>query len=141
LLNADALDTNTLLVLTNALYFKADWLQPFPAEDTRDGPFHLPDGVDEGAAHAPARHPRLRRSRRGAIVRLPHVDPDYAFDAGAVAAAGEPLATAEMALQPDGMAKWTEAAKVLPVLVTLPRFHIEAPSACPRRCARSAWSR
>jgi serpin B len=125
LLDPTAIETTTLLVLTNALYFKADWLQPFPAEDTRDGPFHLPEGVE---VKVPLMH--LHGTLACAevdgvqVVRLPYVDPDYAFDA-ALPAAGDTLATAEIVLQPDGMAKWTEAAKLQPVLVTLPRFRIE----------------
>jgi serpin B len=33
------------LVLTNAIYFKANWLDPFKEEDTKDGRFNLPDGT------------------------------------------------------------------------------------------------
>jgi serpin B len=33
------------LVLTNAIYFKADWAGPFEKEKTRDGAFHLLDGT------------------------------------------------------------------------------------------------
>jgi serpin B len=32
------------LVLTNAIYFKANWLDPFDEADTRDGDFYLTDG-------------------------------------------------------------------------------------------------
>ena len=39
-----AIDSLTRLVLTNAIYFKADWLDPFEKEDTVDGPFHRIDG-------------------------------------------------------------------------------------------------
>jgi len=36
--------TNTNLVLTNAIYFKAKWKYPFDSEATRDRPFHLLNG-------------------------------------------------------------------------------------------------
>ncbi|MGE5073931.1 MAG: serpin family protein [Anaerolineae bacterium] len=39
-----ALDAMTRMVLVNAIYFKADWLQPFDPNDTSDAPFHLLDG-------------------------------------------------------------------------------------------------
>ncbi len=32
---------DTRLVLTNAIYFKADWRKPFDERNTRDAPFHL----------------------------------------------------------------------------------------------------
>jgi serpin B len=39
-----ALDANTKLVLVNAIYFAAEWLQKFPDEYTADGAFHALDG-------------------------------------------------------------------------------------------------
>ena len=40
-----ALDPLTRMVLVNAIYFKADWLNPFDPNDTGDQPFHLLDGT------------------------------------------------------------------------------------------------
>jgi serpin B len=37
------------LVLTNAVYFKADWMQPFAAASTHDAPFHSLAGADQQA--------------------------------------------------------------------------------------------
>ncbi len=39
-----ALDRMTRMVLVNAIYFKADWLDQFDPNDTRDQPFNLLDG-------------------------------------------------------------------------------------------------
>lgn len=44
LLPAGVIDALTRLVLTNAIYFKADWLHPFDANNTRDQPFNRLDG-------------------------------------------------------------------------------------------------
>jgi len=44
LLPEDSLDSDTRMVLVNAIYFKADWLDQFDAGDTFDVPFHLLDG-------------------------------------------------------------------------------------------------
>ena len=44
LLPRGIIDAATRLVLTNAIYFKASWVFPFPKENTADGPFHLLDG-------------------------------------------------------------------------------------------------
>jgi len=45
LLPPNALTALTRLVLTNAIYFKADWQTPFDKAYTRDRPFYLPDGT------------------------------------------------------------------------------------------------
>jgi len=47
------IDELTRLVLTNAIYFNAAWLNPFQEEQTQDGPFHLLDG---GEATVPMMH-------------------------------------------------------------------------------------
>jgi len=39
-----AIDEMTRLVLTNAIYFDADWQHPFKRRDTSNGPFYLLDG-------------------------------------------------------------------------------------------------
>ncbi len=39
-----ALDALTRMVLANAIYFKADWQEPFDPNSTHDAPFHLLDG-------------------------------------------------------------------------------------------------
>src|SRR5690606_31157064 len=36
-----AVDSDTRLVLTNAVYFKGDWNEPFRKEVTRDAPFKV----------------------------------------------------------------------------------------------------
>ena len=46
-LPAGALDSSTELVLTNALYFKAQWESAFDPAHTRPGPFHTPSGKIE----------------------------------------------------------------------------------------------
>lgn len=40
-----SVDQSTRLVLVNALYFKAPWLEPFEESLTTDGDFHLPVGT------------------------------------------------------------------------------------------------
>jgi len=46
LIPASALNTDTRMVLVNAIYFKADWLSQFDVNETHDAPFHLLDGSD-----------------------------------------------------------------------------------------------
>ncbi len=44
LIPKEAITWETVLVLTNAIYFNAAWLYPFDEELTQDGPFHLLGG-------------------------------------------------------------------------------------------------
>ncbi|HAL62665.1 MAG TPA: serpin family protein [Chloroflexi bacterium] len=44
LLPPDSITSQTVLVLTNAIYFNAAWEYPFEEERTHDGPFNLLDG-------------------------------------------------------------------------------------------------
>ncbi|HEX8705035.1 MAG TPA: serpin family protein [Myxococcaceae bacterium] len=47
LLPEGTVNTDTRLVLANAIYFKGLWTQPFQAGQTKDAPFHLLDGSQE----------------------------------------------------------------------------------------------
>lgn len=46
LLPDGSLNSDTRMVLVNAIYFKADWLNPFDPNSTGDAPFHLLNGPD-----------------------------------------------------------------------------------------------
>ncbi len=46
LLAPGSLNTNTRLVLTNAVYFLGNWKTPFPVDRTQDETFHSPDGTE-----------------------------------------------------------------------------------------------
>jgi len=49
LLSPGVINAATRLVLTNAIYFKGDWSNPYNAQDTRDEDFHLDSGSTEKA--------------------------------------------------------------------------------------------
>ncbi len=42
-----ALNPNDVMVLLNAIYFKADWRQPFSEHSTKEMPFYLADGTQK----------------------------------------------------------------------------------------------
>jgi serpin B len=125
LLPADAINTDTRLVLTNAIWLKADWKDQFKAADTHDGAFHLGNGSE---ATVPMMHRRGEHALAEVdglqVLRIPYVDQEFAFEV-ALPARGTPLATAEAALRPDGMANWAKALKTQSVAVALPRFRVE----------------
>nr|XP_019069237.1 LOW QUALITY PROTEIN: serpin-ZX-like [Solanum lycopersicum] len=45
ILDGDAVDNMTRLILANALYFKGEWNEKFDASETKDHEFHLLDGL------------------------------------------------------------------------------------------------
>jgi serpin B len=46
IISPGTLDELTRMVLVNAIYFKADWMNQFDADDTEEAPFYLLDGSD-----------------------------------------------------------------------------------------------
>ena len=46
LLPGNSVNSNTRMVLVNAIYFKADWLAQFDVNSTGEAPFHLLDGSE-----------------------------------------------------------------------------------------------
>jgi serpin B len=71
-----AIDELTRLVLANAIYFKADWIQPFAKESTQDAPFTLLDGSQVQVsmmAHAKPRSLNYASGEGFQAVELPYV--------------------------------------------------------------------
>jgi serpin B len=109
------------LVLTNAIYFKGKWADPFKKENTKDEPFKLADG---GTVSAPL-------MRRGGNYRYMAADGVQAVDVpyvgGKIAmlvvlpAAGG-LPAVEKALTVDKLTAWTSRLKFADGDVLLPRF-------------------
>jgi serpin B len=65
----------TKLVLTNAVYFKADWIQPFDKNKTQDGDFHAngkTDAIQTPMMHETTRVPIMQNDQFQAI-ELPYV--------------------------------------------------------------------
>jgi serpin B len=70
-----AIDALTRLVLTNAIYFKGSWKEPFAEDRTGPGPFHLLDGneVEAEMMHLSARQARYARVGSIQAVELGYV--------------------------------------------------------------------
>jgi serpin B len=64
----------TRMLVSNVVCFKAPWLEPFEAAQTRPEPFHLPGGrtVDVPMMHRTGRYD-YGRTRHGHMVQLPYV--------------------------------------------------------------------
>jgi serpin B len=125
LLPAGSVDTDTRLVLTNAVYFNAAWLQPFDASNTQDGTFHLVDGttvtskfMNGTLTNAPA-----LQGDGFAAVSLPYVDDRLSLllvvpDSGTLAAFESSLDTTKLGAIVAGMT-------IQPVVLGMPRFRTE----------------
>jgi serpin B len=76
-----AINTLTRLVLTNAIYFKADWKYKFSKEATVDGTFKLLDGTKVTASMMNQRHVFKFASGKGwKAVELPYLGDQIAMD-------------------------------------------------------------
>jgi len=128
LLPGDAIDSDTRLVLVNAVYFLGEWLDKFEEGSTRDGDFQAPGGT--GTV------PMLRRVElsdyaetgegptRAQVVGLAYKDTNY----GMLVVLPEDIAAVEGSLNADTIAGWRDKMARRTVDLTLPRFTIDPES-------------
>ena len=120
----------TRLLLANAVYLKAAWLQPFPAAQTSDAPFY-PDGQDRADMTVPMMRGTAARAYvrgdgyqavllgyQGASLAMAVVLPD-----GPLAALAPRIGTAGLAVLLGGL---LGGATTHRVTLSLPRFRLEA---------------
>lgn len=126
LLKPRILNDLTRLVLTNAIYFKAAWIDPFDAKQTKPGDF-LANGVKKVSV------PMMRQSQRTlffdggtfAAVELPYEQRDLSMIVFLPKKA-DGLAAFEKQLTADNLAKWHAKLKDHQVDIRLPKFKTTA---------------
>jgi len=122
---------DTVLVLTNAIYFKGDWSHPFPKAATRDEPFHV---TGEQTIQVPLMH-RTDDLRFAAIDALQILELNYGK--GELSAlfllpeAIDGLPALEARLNHDNLTRWTSALARRKVEVFLPRFKLSSQFSLP----------
>ena len=80
ILRRSDINERTRLVLTNAVYFKADWLRQFSALQTRPRPFHLPDGSSVSVPMMRQRGPfRLLDAPTFQAVEMPYKGEEFSM--------------------------------------------------------------
>ena len=79
LIAADSLDNDTALVVTNAVYFLADWADPFNASGTRDEPFYSPGGIRQIPLMSQGGHYRYFETDGFQAIDLPYKDPSLSM--------------------------------------------------------------
>jgi serpin B len=126
LMPSGVINNNTRLVLTNAIYFKAAWMFPFEAKETRPGDFTRADGKK---VEVPLMHEKIR-ARFGqqegfAILELPYERQELSmFLLLPTDPAGLPKVEKQMS--EANLKAWLGKLGVHQVDVTLPKFKVTA---------------
>jgi serpin B len=119
------IDTLTVMVLTNAIYFKSAWQTPFEKFNTRDQPFTRADGTK---APVPLMHqqetiPYLETDGLQ-VVELPYVKRELSMVV-VLPRTADGLAKVEDGLSAEKLAGWAKAMNSTETRVFLPRFTVE----------------
>jgi serpin B len=124
LLSPEAVNTETRLILTNAIYLKAEWESPFPSDHTRDATFHLDKDrpVSVPMMVQRATFP-LAVGDDADVLELPYKSGDLAMLV--VLPKGDGLAALEQSLSAEKLDGWRKALEPRDVMVALPRFRCE----------------
>ncbi len=122
LIGSGVLSRATRLVLTNAIYMKAEWLSQFPARSTNEnGRFRTPAG--ERKAALMSTHDRFRFLQSGSVrvIELPYIGSELSMLV-VLPDAVDGLANVEKALSVEQLAEWDARLEPALVAVTFPRF-------------------
>lgn len=120
-----ALDAMTRLVLTNAIYFKGDWTNPFRKEATQVAPFHI-------SAHQQSDVPLMYRMDHDfrywagdglKVLELPYGKGDLAMLV-LLPDEIEGLSALEAKLTADNLSRWQSGLRRQQVRVYMPRFKL-----------------
>jgi serpin B len=126
LLPKGALDDLTRLVLTNAIYFKGDWQEPFKKGATRDEPFFL---TPEETVQVPLMNQTevfgYAKGDGFQVLEMPYEGRELALVA-LLPTKKDGLGEFERSLTAENLAKWLRELRRQPVQVTLPKFRMEA---------------
>jgi serpin B len=122
----DSLDSNVRLVLVNAIYLKAPWLEPFAESDTKTAPFTRSDGSQ---VSVPTMSLGLSEGRYASGSGWQAVELPYAGGSLAMTiVVPDDLAAFESSLDGARFSQIAAALQPTHVDLTLPRFKIETKS-------------
>jgi serpin B len=121
-----AVNDLTRLVLTNAIYFKGNWVSPFPAKNTGPGDFHLASGKT-------VKVPMMRQGERTGFADLGDfsmVQLSYEGHQQSMLVLlpkkNDGLAALEKQLSAENLKKWSARLSPHIVDLTLPKFKVTA---------------
>lgn len=125
LLPAGAVDASTRLVLVNAIYFKSQWMEPFPEHLTKPAPFFTGKGSHDVPTMSVTEHFSFTESAADGVqvIELRYRDPGFAMVVVAPLAK-DGLPAVEAALTSEKLAAWTGALAGERIALSLPKFRI-----------------
>jgi serpin B len=123
LLAKGAVNDATCLVLTNAIYFKAAWDEPFRREQTKTEPFHLDASrdVQTSMMHHGTSTLKYFATDQFQAVELPYKGGQLSMVL-IVPAAVDGLATVQKELTGDELKQWLAKMENTRVVLTMPKF-------------------
>jgi serine protease inhibitor len=121
----EELPGNVVMVLLNAIYFKAGWTTPFPRAQTSPAPFTRPDGsqVTADLMFLEAELPTLHAATFS-LFELPYGGEAYSMVV-ALPAEGVPVSSLVQNLSGPSWDGWTGGLRKGKAMVRLPRFELE----------------
>ena len=126
LIQPGVLGPATRLVLVNAIYLKAPWMEVFPEHATKPAPFHLAGGAAQDAPMMVRQgHFGYARGEGYSAITIPYTGGDLQFLV-LLPDALDGLAALETKLTPDQLAACAST-KSTDVILHLPKFKMEPP--------------
>lgn len=125
LLGQGVIDRSTILVLTNAIYFKGLWKKKFDPKRTRDGSFKATGGAVQVPMMSQKAKFRYGESDDAKVLELPY-EGDRLSMVIVLPQPSVDLATIEKKMSAEGLAPWLANMDERDVVVTLPRFRVES---------------
>jgi len=122
LLAEGSVSADTRLVLTNAIYFKADWAEQFVKERTKDGDFHTSNGSTvKVPMMRDVKHGRMLRTDTFQAATLPYRGGELSMTIF-LPNDRDGLAAMEQQLTPNNLGRWQEQFEHARIDWTLPRW-------------------
>ncbi len=127
LLPPGSIQSDTLLVLANAIYFKAQWLDPFNEAATKDAPFFAGGSKEvKVPTMRTVKNFRYTSADDATFVEMPYGGGSYAMML-AVPNERDGLSALESKLSADAFFGWTSKMKFQRVELAMPKFRVEPP--------------
>lgn len=120
------LPPDTRLVLTNAIYFKAQWRKPFLKAGTEDGDFFVKGGKVTAKMMNGSQHAGYAEVDGVQLLDLPYKGSSFSMML-VLPTAKAGLPAVEAALNAEKFSGWVEALDNSKVSVTMPRFKVDPP--------------